>query len=1199
VPRPTRTIDPTRPLAGFASGLQALRRDANLTLQQLSDRIGRAKSVLSEAASGNNLPNWDVVEAYVQVCGGSVEEWRRRWEEASDQWAATRGLPTVQEAGKPGGLPPRPTVGHELYQEIGHRGGKRTRPALMTANDPTYVETAVELAEALNALRLRRGLSLADVVRAAERTPSALGKSRSRLGRSTVGDLVTGKSMPSQRTLTAFLSACEVPSQEKWEWLRAWERARSADLRRPAGGTRVREARPRMLGVHPAIEVEGAPGALPRYVARDFDEDLRAMVASAADHGGFVLVVGGSSVGKTRSLYEALLAVLPDWWLVHPADTAEVRALAVAPTVRTVLWLDELQRYLASPQDPTGVAGVVRVLVKAGTVLVGTMWPSEYGARGAVPPPGQPDHYMTDRDVLALAHVIDVPDTLSPAERGRVLSLASEDPRIRVALESTDLGFTQVIAGGPGLVRRWHNSPDPYARAVITAAMDARRLGVASPLTREMLAAAAPGYLTGGQRATAPSDWLDRALAYATSIVQGAVSALVPVATGMRNVSNYTIPDYLALHGEAARNGVAVPDTMWRALRDHVTDAGDLFRAGRAAEEQFRFRYAEALYSAAMSAGSARAGLRWADLLYLQDRTAEALEVLGQVKTDDATLRTVRMLVAAGRVDELRAGADAGDHTAAHKLVDMLARQGRIDELQSRADAGDSTATQRLAVLLDEQGQVEEAHSLLSSLVATGDQRALVLQAELLAKQGRVDDAVWMLRESVKAGDSYVSARLAELLADHGRLVELHHLAASDNQAAAAQLARLLAERGDLDTLRARTNAGDAWAAERLAMMLGEHSGGDETLARLRPLADIGFAPAAAQLAQMLVRRNELDELRSRALGGDPWAVTVVIDALDEAGDDEELMDVARHLARTPGWTGRRMEVLLATRLGVGNQERVGDRYRLLERVGSGQSGAVWRAYDEELGRLVAVKLLAPSTAANADFRQRIRADVQAAASLSHPNVMDVYDYGESVAADGSITSYVVTEPPSGRNLQRQLAGGSLPWPSARRVVADIAAALAELHAHGVVHGDLKPDNVVFTPTGAKATLIDFGTVSGPVQSWASPVTFGKSPYRAPEQARGEAAQPASDVYALAVMLYEALTGDLPWPLDPADERGETPSQYREPRQLPHIDGMPHQVADICRRCLAADPRLRPTSSEVALVLAAVADPADRSRRPT
>ena len=143
--------------------------------------------------------------------------------------------------------------------------------------------------------------------------------------------------------------------------------AQDAEAARPAGAVRVSEADLRRLGVHAAISVPGVPDEVPpEYVPRDADaagHGVRAKVAAAAERGGFVLLVGGSSVGKTRCAAEAVRALLPDWWLVHPAGPGEVAALAAAPPPRTVVWLDELQRYLDGEHGLTG--GVVRALLNA------------------------------------------------------------------------------------------------------------------------------------------------------------------------------------------------------------------------------------------------------------------------------------------------------------------------------------------------------------------------------------------------------------------------------------------------------------------------------------------------------------------------------------------------------------------------------------------------------------------------------------------------------------------------------------------------------------------------------------------------------------------------------------------------------------------------------------------------------------------
>jgi hypothetical protein len=213
---------------------------------------------------------------------------------------------------------------------------------------------------------------------AAERLRSRPGGQRREvLAKTTVGEIVTGSRLPTKGKLLAFLSVCEVAAGDLPQWLAAWERAVTAGLSRPPGGVRVRDTDPRRLGVHAAIHLDSAPGELPVYVPRDIDARLRGALSAGTERGCFVLLVGGSSVGKTRTMHEAVLHVLPDWWLVHPDpdDPDMLRALAVAPAPRTVVWLDELQRYLRGGLT----AGSVRSLLRDGAVLAATMWPDEYG----------------------------------------------------------------------------------------------------------------------------------------------------------------------------------------------------------------------------------------------------------------------------------------------------------------------------------------------------------------------------------------------------------------------------------------------------------------------------------------------------------------------------------------------------------------------------------------------------------------------------------------------------------------------------------------------------------------------------------------------------------------------------------------------------------------------------------------------------
>ncbi|MGW0213798.1 serine/threonine-protein kinase [Micromonospora chokoriensis] len=264
-------------------------------------------------------------------------------------------------------------------------------------------------------------------------------------------------------------------------------------------------------------------------------------------------------------------------------------------------------------------------------------------------------------------------------------------------------------------------------------------------------------------------------------------------------------------------------------------------------------------------------------------------------------------------------------------------------------------------------------------------------------------------------------------------------------------------------------------------------------------------------------------------------------------------------------------------------------RYRLLERLGSGGMSEVHRAYDEVLERDVAVKVL---VASDAGARQRIQGEARAAARLSHPHVTSVYDYGES-SVDGVQVPFVVMELLGGHTLEQRLAAGPLPPRAGLRVCAEVASALADAHALGLVHRDIKPGNVMLTPKGAK--VLDFGIAAA---AGDSEIDFegrllGTPAYLAPERLEAGEVLPACDVYALGLLLHRVLTGRLPWPTE-AQSGMLRAHTHVEPAPLPPIDGVPSEVHRLYRWCLARDPADRPPAVEAARILldAAAASPA-------
>ena len=276
------------------------------------------------------------------------------------------------------------------------------------------------------------------------------------------------------------------------------------------------------------------------------------------------------------------------------------------------------------------------------------------------------------------------------------------------------------------------------------------------------------------------------------------------------------------------------------------------------------------------------------------------------------------------------------------------------------------------------------------------------------------------------------------------------------------------------------------------------------------------------------------------------------------------------------------------------------NRYRLVERLGAGGMSVVWRGFDEVLGRQVAVKVLPPSTSADPSFRRRLRAEAQAAARLSHPNITNVYDYGEATTVDGEPVPYVVMELVDGESLAAVLARvRRLPWPAAVRICSEVSAALAAAHSRGIVHRDVTPANVMLTSTGAK--VVDFGISALIGENDIDPdgSLLGTPAYLAPERLEGGQVSPATDVYAVGLLIYRTLIGQLPWDV------GTTTAllrahQYTEPEPLPPVEGLPAAVSALVERCLEKRPDDRPSSADLAHVLAGIAagSPAGRGYVP-
>lgn len=734
-------------------------------------------------------------------------------------------------------------------------------------------------------------------------------------------DWLSGKSVPREPSTLRFLvghleslaSARGTYTPRGVEW---WLRLRLAAVKPRGGRPRGTAAPVSGLGrlideldesdaldleVHAAITVDDGDElpVLPPYLPRAHDAQLRGVLATAGNgNSKSVMLVGGSSTGKTRACWEAMRSILPHWRVWQPLSPDRPHAVLEAVTngriePHTVIWLNEAQLYLQPSGIGEQVASVLQQLLsdrdKQPVVVLGSLWPEYFEA---LTDPRSTDHGAA----RALLEGVDlaVPHFFDAAHLTQLAGRIDADPRLRVAAEHGGGRLTQQLAAGPELLRRYHRA-DEHAKAVLWAAADIHRLTGVYDVPREYLVRAAPGYLDAQALDIAPDDWFEHAIAYLSEPCRGAPGPL----TVRKPTGRYRLADYLSEATRTERAGHYPPASCWTAAMQTCDDPDVLADLAMAAEERGRLRRAAKLRQVAADRGSAR-----------------ALRSLAEQRDGMAAERLWRQAAELGDIEALK-------HMARTQPVAEAERWWR-----AAADLGDVVAMGNLALWYESVGDQTAAERLARDVVRRGDNY-----------HARAEELITLRRA---AGDAGGAERFARQLADDGTpywLVRLGHwLNESGDHAAAERLWLDAAALGDPTGLwelaTQREDAEDRVAAAHIARQAAGY--GDYTPLEL--VAERCWAKGDRASAEQLWRE---------AATADNWhALCDLAKSWENAGELEQAEVVWREAFEHGEVEARHARTELERTIGVDSLE-----WTLVCNAAEHRGPAPWRATHELIER--------------------------------------------------------------------------------------------------------------------------------------------------------------------------------------------------------------------------------------------------------
>jgi uncharacterized protein YidB (DUF937 family) len=937
---------------------------------------------------------------------------------------------------------------------------------------------------------------------------------------STLSEWLNRKSVPSRKRTRVFLALAAVlqarakarsgyePRSEGW-WQRLLkaaqdERASAQKTGRPrrpgdpgpgpagpAGWPLDDVTDPFALEVHRPVQLdEVSPGLpdLPSYVPRDHDAELarRARLALAG-HSTVAVLVGGSSTGKTRACWEALglfRGQVPGWRLWHPISPSRPEAALddlarIGP--RTVVWLNEAQEYLGAPgglgeRVAAGLRELLRDPSRDPVLVLATLWP-EYWDQLTRPPAGRDDPHAQARELLA-GHDIRVPEAFTPADLRQLREAA--DPWLDAAADGAEDGrVTQFIAGARELLARYRNAP-AAARALIDAAMDARRLGMRPAIPHAFLEAAAPGYLADAEWDLLGEDWLEQALAYTAAPCKGVRGPLTRIrprpdaapADADAGLA-YRLADYLDQHGRRTRRGGISPPSFWAAASR--ARPGDLSPLARAADDRGLLRDAARLYKQAAAHGDPYAGVRLVQLLLSLNpgeqaaaRWAAAHAALGDPYAVASLLNELREAGAEEQAASLTARAAAhaavGDPRAVASLLLALREAGAEEQAASLAaraaghvPVGSPRAVAELLLALREAGAEEQAAALAARAAAhahVGDPDAVAVLLSASRRAGAGDQADMLIGRDpaghAAVGDPYAVASLLRALREAG---------AEEQAASLANRAARHAPLGDTHFVASMLKVlREAGAEDQVAALIGRDPTGHGAVDNPMAVAELLDALQAAGAGEQAAA------LASRAAGhapvDDPTFVAYLLDALREAGGEDQTASLAARAA---------------TRASLGNPRAVADLLRALRRMEAEEQAAALAARAaahaplSDPGAVVSLLSALQEAGAEDQVAALIGRDPAGHADLREPGtVADLLSELREAGAEeqaAALAARAAAHAPLGSPMAVALLLDALWEAGAQEQVATLAARAAEQ----AVLGD--SDDVTFREVGAKALL--------------------------------------------------------------------------------------------------------------------------------